>query len=154
VCGADLRGRLLRLPHLLAMYQMLAALAAARAGRIDLLAWEQPWRRPFRRPTRKAMVTVELSAYAALSWEDEAAEFLLVPDLATFPLRAHRQTLRWLIVLRQLVGTTFPALVVATTDPRRTAWTGQLDELARSRGDSPLNAWIVTWRELVQFQMS
>jgi hypothetical protein len=77
VCGADLRGRLLRLPHLLAMYQMLAALAAARAGRIDLLAWEQPWRRPFRRPTRKAMVTVELSAYAALSWEDEAAEFLL-----------------------------------------------------------------------------
>src|SRR5260370_137394 len=77
VRGLDLRGRLLRLPHLLALYQMLAALAAARPGRIDLLAWEQPWRRSFRRPSRKAMVTVQLPAYAALSWDGEAAEYLL-----------------------------------------------------------------------------
>ena len=73
--GLDLRSRLLRLPHLLALYQLLAALAAARPGRIDLLAWEQPWRRSFRRPTRKAMITVALPAYAALSWDDDAAEF-------------------------------------------------------------------------------
>jgi hypothetical protein len=146
--GPDLRTRLLRLPHLLALYQVLASLAAARPGRIDLLAWEQPWRRSFRRPTRKAPVTVELPAYAVLSWDGEAVEALLVPDLATFPLRARHQTLRELIALRQLVDTTFPTLVVATTDARRVAWTRLLDNVARSRGNIPLTGCVVTWREL------
>jgi hypothetical protein len=147
--GLDLRGRLLRLLHLLALYQLLAALAAARTGRIDLLAWEQPWRRSFCRPMRKAPVIVELPAYAALSWDGDAAECLLLPDLATFPLHPHRQTLRWLGALRQLVGTTFPTLIVATTQERRTAWTRLLDEVARARGCAPLTAHIVTWRELL-----
>ena len=71
-----------------------------------------------------------------------------MPDLATFPLRAHGQTFRWLVALRQLVGATFPTLVVATTDARQTAWTRLLDEVARSRGDAPLDACVVTWQAL------
>ncbi|HEU4927323.1 MAG TPA: replication-relaxation family protein, partial [Vicinamibacterales bacterium] len=146
--GLDLRRRLLRLLHLLALYQMLAALADVRAGRIDLLAWEQPWRRSFRLPMRKAPVTVNLPAYAVLSWDDDAAEYLLLPDLATFPLRAHGQTFRWLATLRRRVGSTFPTLVVATTDDRQMAWVRLLDEAARSRGCAPLGARIVTWQSL------
>jgi hypothetical protein len=146
--GPDLRGRLLRLPHLIARYQLLAAIAAAGPGQVDLLAWEQPWRRSFRRPMRKAPVTVALPAYAAMSWDDDAAEYLLLPDLATFPFRAHGQTFRWLAALRQLVGSTFPMLVVATTDARQAAWIRLLREAARSQGHAPLEACIVSWQAL------
>lgn len=79
--GPDLLTGLAGLPHLLATYRLLAALAGSRPGRPDLLAWERPWRRRYRRPTAKADVTVGLRAYAALAWDDEAAEYLLVPDL-------------------------------------------------------------------------
>lgn len=146
--GADLLARVLALPHLLALYQLLAALAAARRGQIDLLAWEQPWRQTFRRPNRRSPITVEIPGYAALSWDDEVAECFLVPDLATFTLRAHRQTLARLMVLRPLVGGAIPRLVVATTEARRTAWTRLIDDVARSQRDVPLMARVVTWQEL------
>jgi hypothetical protein len=146
--GPDLRRRLLRLPHLLALYQMLAALASARPGRIDLLAWEQPWRRAFHRPMRKTPITVEMPARAAMSWDDEAVECLLLPDLATIPLRAYHPALGELAALRSLVGDTFPAVLVATTDARQAAWLRLLDEAARSRHAAPLPAHVVTWREL------
>src|SRR5690348_15799238 len=48
--GADLLARMPGLAHLLATYQLLAALAAARDGRVDLLSWDQPWRRSFSWP--------------------------------------------------------------------------------------------------------
>jgi hypothetical protein len=146
--GADLRGRLRRIDHLVGLYQLLGALASARPGRIDLLAWEQPWRRWFRHPMRRSPVAVEVPACAALSWDDDAAEYLLLPDLATFPLRALHRTLGALISLRQSVGTSFPVLVIATTDDRGTAWIRLLDELARSRRAAPLAARVTTWREL------
>lgn len=144
--GSDRRERLLRLPHLVGLYQMIATLADALPGRIDLLAWEQPWRRSFRPPTRKAPVAVELPAYAALAWDDDATEYLLLPDLETFPLSPHRQTLGKLIVLRRLVSEVFPTLLVTTTDGRQTAWARLLDEAARAQGDLPLQSCVVTWR--------
>src|SRR5262249_49939973 len=74
------------LPHLRAGYELLAALAAGRPGRPDLLAWERPWRRRYRRATAKAPVTAVLPAYAALAWAglddeggEEAGTHLLVP---------------------------------------------------------------------------
>ena len=82
--GPDLEERVLVLPHLLAAYQLLVAVAGAGDGPAELLAWERPWRGRLRLPTRKAPVTVDLPAYAALRWGGRTAELILVPDLATF----------------------------------------------------------------------
>ena len=145
--GPDLLDRLLTLPHLLAAYQLLAALAGAPGERAELLAWEQPWRGRVRLPTRKAPVTVELPAYAALSWDGRTAELILVPDLANFPLRVYRPAIGVLQARRRVNGATPPMLLIATTDDRRSGWMRLLDEVARSRRGAPLDARIVTWRE-------
>ena len=146
--GPDLLDRLLGLPLLLAAYQLLAALAGAPGECAELLAWDQPWRGRIRLPTRKALVTVELPAYAALSWDGRTAELILVPDLATFPLRVYRPAIGHLQARRRISGGTLPMLLIATTDDRRSAWTRLLDDLARSRRGVPLDARIVTWLEL------
>ena len=146
--GADLLALLPGLPQLLATYELLAALAASRPGRPNLLAWERPWRRRYRRPTAKAPVTVTLPAYAALAWEDGAAPYLLLPDLATVPLHVWRTALDHLLVLRDLEGDV-PGLVIGTTDPGRAAgWRALLEETGRRRADAPLAACIATWDDL------
>ena len=71
-----------------------------------------------------------------------------MPDLATFPLRVYRPAIGHLQARRRISGATLPTLVIATTDDRRAAWTRLLDDLARSRRGAPLDARIVTWREL------
>ena len=146
--GPDLLDRLLSLPHLLAAYQLLAALAGTRGERAELLAWDQPWRGRIRLPTRKAPVTVELPAYAALTWHGRTAELILVPDLATFPLRVYRPAIGHLQARRRVSRATLPMLLIATTDDRRSAWTRLLDDLARSRRGAPLDVRIVTWMQL------
>ena len=99
----------------------------ARTGRIDLLAWEQPWRRTFSRPTRRSAIAVEVPAHAVLSWDDQAAALLLLPDLATSPLGIHRQMLARLLELRGMTRIPLPWLVVATTDARIGGWNRLLD---------------------------
>ena len=158
---ADLLGRLPGLPHLLAGYELLAALAACRPGRPDLLAWERPWRRRYRRATAKHPVAAALPAYAALAWdpptgEAEGAEgagaYLLLPDLATFPLRQYRPALDHLLALRALGapdGGPFPTLVVATRDAARAAaWEALLEEARRGRAEAPLAACVAVWGAL------
>ena len=146
--GTDLLDRLAGLPHVLALYDLLAALADSRTGRIDLLAWEQPWRRAFTRPTRRAPISVELPAHAVLSWGSQAASCLLVPDLATFPFHVHRHLVTQLLAMRQLTADAFPTLVVATTDARQAAWSHLLRDVARERGEAPLSGLVATWPEL------
>jgi hypothetical protein len=148
LCGPDLLALLPGLPHLLATYQLLVALAGVGSGQADLLAWENPWRRRIRRPTRKAAMTVELPAYVVLAWDDQAADFVLVPDLATFPLRVYRPPLEQVLASRRMSGGSTPALVVATTQARLCTWMRLLDDLARFRGDAPLLAHVTTWRDL------
>jgi len=146
--GTDLLARLACLPHVLAVYDLLAALADSRTGRIDLLAWEQPWRRTFTRPTRRAPVSVELPAHAVLSWGSQAASCLLVPDLANFPFHVHRHLLAQLLAMRHLTVDAFPTLVVATTDARQAAWHHLLRDVARERGEALLSGVVATWSEL------
>lgn len=146
--GADLLGRLARLPHVLAVYDLLAALADSRTGPVDLLAWEQPWRRAFTRPTRRAPISVELPAHAVLSWGSQAASCLLVPDLATHPLHVHRHLLAQLLAMRHLAVDAFPTLAVATIDARHAAWHHLLRDVARERGEAPLSGDVATWREV------
>ena len=73
---------------------------------------------------------------------------LLVPDLATFPLRVYRPALARLVALRALGGA-LPALVVATTDAGRArAWEQLVEETCRARAEAPLVARVVTWDAL------
>ncbi len=146
---ADLFALAPRLPHLLATYELLAALAASRPGLPNLLAWERPWRRRYQRPTAKAPATAALPAYAAFAWPDAAAACLLLPDLGTAPLRVHRPTLDHVLVLRGLHGGELPTLVVGTTDPgRAAAWRALLEEVRNARSEAPLAACVATWGRL------
>src|SRR4051794_34367812 len=112
--GDDLLALAPGLPHLLATYDLLAALVTSRPGPPDLLAWERPWRRRYQRPTAKAPVTAALPAYAAVAWGAAAGAGLLLPDLGTVPLRLHRAVLDHLLVLRRLRGGALPPLVIGT----------------------------------------
>jgi hypothetical protein len=159
--GADLLALLPGLPQLLAGYELLAALAAGGPGRPDLLAWERPWRRRYWRATAKAPVTAVLPAYAALAWDrpdaeetedaevGEAGAYLLVPDLATYPVRRFRPALDHLLALRVTGDADLPTLVVATSDAGRAeAWRDVLEEARRARAEAPLAACVATWGDL------
>ncbi len=147
--GSDLLGLLPDLPQLLAGYELLGLLAASRPGNPSLLAWERPWRRHSQRPTAKTPIAVTLPAAAALSWEEAAGAYLLLPDLVTFPVRAYRPALAQLLVLRGRYDGTLPPLVIATRHPGRiAAWNRLLEETSRARLEAPLRAYVATWAEL------
>lgn len=145
----DLLALLPGLPQLVALYDLLAALAASQPGRPNLLAWERPWRRRYLRPTAKAPVGITLPAYAAVAWQDEAGAYLLLPDLGGLPLHVYRPVLDHLLVLRGLVPADFPTLVVATADQSRVeAWKDLLEQARRVRTEQPLEACVATWDNL------
>jgi len=147
--GRDLLALLPGLPQLVAAYELLGALAAARPGRPDLLAWERPWRRRYQRPTAKAPVAIELPAYAAFAWEGACGAYLLLPDLGGAPLRLYRAALDHLLALRGVQGAELPALVVATGDQRRAAaWGDLIEAVRRARREARLAACVATWDEL------
>ncbi|MCC7370441.1 MAG: replication-relaxation family protein [Chloroflexi bacterium] len=145
--GSDLLGRLPGLPTLLASYHLLGALARAGPGWPRLLSWEQPCRRCFQRPTAKAPSRLELPAHASLAWDDQGASYLLIPDLGTSHLRIYRPMLHQLHALRRAVGDA-SRLVIATDSRRAGAWEALLEDIARSRRDAPLRAWIARWTTL------
>jgi DNA-binding MarR family transcriptional regulator len=147
VRGPDLLGRLPGLPTLLASHRLLGAIAMAGSGWPRLLAWEQPCRRQFRRPTAKAKSRLELPARAVLAWDDQRAAYLLVPDRGTSHLRAYRPMLYQLDALRRALGEP-SRLVIATPSRRAGAWRHLLEDVARSRRDTPLRAWIARWEAL------
>jgi hypothetical protein len=137
------------LPHLVSVYELLAALAAARPGCPDLLEWERPWRRRYHRASAKAAVHLKLPAYAALCWGDTAQEFLLLPDLATFPLREYETTVRRMAELRAREVDALPVLVVGTTDNRRaSAWNRLVDEVCRAQREARLAVRVARWSSL------
>ena len=77
--GPDLQDRVLALPHLLAAYQLLAAVAGAAVSVPSFSPGSSRGEggfdfRPARRP-----VTVDLPAYAALRWGGRTTELILVP---------------------------------------------------------------------------
>ena len=146
--GTDLADRLRGLPQLLALYELLVSVAASKGGRIDLLTWEQPWRRTFSRPMRRSSLAVEMPAHAIISWDNHAAAFLLLPDLAASPLDVHRQTLAHLLAFRQQAAEPTPLVVIATTAARQHAWLRLLDGVARTQSAAPLAARVMTWPEL------
>lgn len=149
--GGDLRAALDRLPSLLALYRLLAALAASRAGRPDLRAWARPWRATYPRLRAKRAGHVRLPGYAALAWgEQQTAAYLLLPDLGSVPLRASRRTIGQLLAYRAAPGeATLPPLLIVTASGRRAAaWTALLDEVSAARREAVLAAHVVTWERL------
>jgi len=144
---ADLASRLSGLPQLLAAYEILGALATSQPGRPDLLAWERPWHRRVWTRLAKAPRSVRFPAYAALAWDGQAGEFILVPDLATIPLRFYVAAIRGLFLLRA-TASRVPIVIVATTGhERKTAWGELLEDVRQERAEAPLTASILTWTE-------
>lgn len=142
----DLLARLADLPHLLASYQMLAALAAAENTWPTLLAWWRPCRYRFDRQTARAPIRVRVPASAVLAWKDEGAQYLMVPDLVTYPGYHYRPMLNSLVALRLHNRGGLPALLIATWRPNYWRWI--LHETARSQQDRPLFAGVAFWESL------
>lgn len=145
----DLLKRIEGLPQVVASYQLLGAVAASRAGRPTLLAWQRPWRGQYYRPSDKNPVRVRLPAYAALSWNGQCGEYLLVPDRGMFAPRLYRHTVAHLLMLRHLQDGNLPPLVISTTHSGRVrAWEKLLDKATERRLDAPLVALVVVWEDL------
>lgn len=147
--GADLLRLVPSLPDLLATYELLGALANSRPGRPRLLAWERPWRRSYLHPMRKTPASVALPAWAALSWDDGAGSYLLLPDRGIVPPRLYRAPLNHLVSLRRFHTGDLPVLIVATTSRERVrAWGALLHEVTRAHREAPLPAHISRWHDL------
>ncbi|MFN8472759.1 MAG: replication-relaxation family protein [Anaerolineae bacterium] len=145
----DLLGQIEGLPQLVATYRLLGGVAASRPGQPTLLAWRRPWRGQYYRPSDKDAVRVRLPAYAAVTWNGESREHLLIPDLGTFPPRLYARALAHLLVLRQLQEGNLPRLVIATTHAKRVGvWEKLLDNAAEKRLDERFAAWVATWEDL------
>ncbi len=149
VRGEDLLDLAPGLPHLVAAYELLGALAASQAGTPNLLAWERPWRRRYRPVGVKSVRRVEVPAYTALTWGDSSRAYLLVPDLGLFPLVAYRRLPLGLVALRQKYRAAVPPLLVAAPHAGRAdGWQWLLEDVSRRRREGVLPAVIATWEQV------
>lgn len=147
--GGDLKALADRLPGLLALYELVAALTAARPGRPELMAWARPWRATFPRPRAQRDGHIRLPAGIALRWGDETSTFLLLPDLGTAPVRSFRRLVGQLLACRANLGAALPPLLIVTGGRRRSAaWATLLDEAATGRREAGTGARIATWERL------
>lgn len=141
-----LLGLLPDMAHLSALYALLAATCRCGTGAPRLQAWERPWRTRFRPRRARAEVGLSLPGYAHLAWDEGSLELLLLPDLATYPLRAQRLTLTRLAQWGVVSPGPLPTLLIATTDPERAAaWAAMVADARRARGAGPFHVLIVTW---------
>lgn len=144
-----LLGSLPGLAHLNALYALLAASCRLGEGAPRLVAWERPWRARFRPRLARAEVGVSLPGYARLIWGEDELELLLLPDLATYPVRAQRLKLLRLAQLGVVSPGQLPTLLIATTDAERAAaWRALVGEAYRVRGAGPLPMLVVEWAAL------
>ena len=100
----DLLARLPSILPLLAAYELLATVAASQEGEVRLLAWICPWRVRFRRLSTRMTHRVAIPAYAALAREDGCGEYLLLPDLASFPFAVYQRMLAHLALWQLAIG--------------------------------------------------
>lgn len=144
----DLLRRLPRLAHDLALYRLLAAVAASGSEPPTLVSWQTPWRLSYRRKSEN-FVTVQAPAWACLRWGEARGEYLLIADVGGFPLRRYWRLLRALVEWRHVEGGVLPLVVVGTvSEGRATAWRHLLVEAGRAQRDSPLDGHVVTWAQV------
>lgn len=143
----DLQRRLRGLRQLCAVYAMLGAVARSDQGWPRLKVWEQPYRRNVHVPTTKSRIALEIPACALLGWDDRVCAYLLQPDLGTSDLRAFRPMLHRLHRVRGVMGG-LPLLVIAAPRRRYDAWDDLVRDIASSRRDTPIAAWIARWESL------
>lgn len=147
--ATDLAALLLRLPQVLACYELLSALTTAQQGPLVLSAWELPYRRTVQRPNAVTPLRIDMPAYVAFQNGEEMRSLLFYPDLAMVPLRAERSRLSRLIMARSVKPETVPLLIIATSPEQRAqAWQALLDEVARQHSVTPSPAHVVTWNAL------
>src|SRR5712692_8442123 len=137
----------LQLPHLMAVYRLLAVVAGAWPDPKQLLAWQRPWRRRFLVAGNTFPTSVMVPAYAALgSTGGPSGSYLFLPDQAGVPLAAYRGTIVALLRLGAAEERRLPLPVVATTTAGRShAWRKLLEEVSSALGEGPLASCIQTW---------
>ena len=146
---AQIAARIPGMAQLGACYELLAALARSRSQRVRILNWQAPWHARVERPTAKAPVWVRLPAFAGLTWMNgDGAEYLLLPDLGTQPLRAYRDRLDNLLLLRARLEGRLPALIVATEPARVEPWRDLLHQSAIRRHEALLDSYVTTWSDV------
>ncbi|MFN8472485.1 MAG: replication-relaxation family protein [Anaerolineae bacterium] len=144
----ELLRQLPRLPHDLALYRLLAALAASGSEPPTLAGWQAPRGLSYQRRS-EAVVTVRAPAWACLRWGKVELACLLIADLGGFPLRRYRGLLACLVEWRHVQGGVLPLLVVGTvSDGRAVTWRQLLVEVGRSQRDSPVEGCVVTWAQV------
>ena len=144
----DLLRRLPRLPHDLALYRLLAAVAAAGPELPTLVGWQAPWHLSYARRS-ETVVTVQAPARACLLWGEARGEYLLIADVGGVPLRRYQRLLRGLVEWRHVQGGALPLLVVGTvSEGRAVAWRQLLIEAGQAQRDSPLAGRVVTWAQV------
>ncbi|MCW5848972.1 MAG: replication-relaxation family protein [Anaerolineae bacterium] len=147
--GQDLLDLFPGLPHLVACYELLSALAASQAGQPDLLAWERPWRRRYRPGTAKSLSRVEVPAYAAFAWGALSAEYLLIPDLGLVALNTYRPLLNRLLAWRRAQAGRLPPLLVAAPHAGRVeGWRWLLKDVSRGQREAVLTVVVTTWDQV------
>src|SRR5579875_1429088 len=147
--AADLAVLLVRLPQVLACYEMLTAVTVVQPGPLVLSAWEFPYRRTIQRPNTLTPLRIDMPASVAFRNGEEMCSLILYPDLGTIPLRVERLRLSQLIRAQSINPESVPPLIVATsTEQRAHAWQELLDELAWQHSITPLPAQVVTWNAL------
>ncbi len=145
----DLLARLPSILPLLAAYELLATVAASQEGEVRLLAWICPWRVRFRRLSTRMTHRVAIPAYAALAREDGCGEYLLLPDLASFPFAVYQRMLAHLALWQLASGLALPPLVIAAPSPARASlWHEATVAASRRCPASPLTAAITFWASL------
>ncbi len=146
----DLLRRLPRLPHDLALYRLLAAVAASEPNTPTLLGWQAPWQLSSQRRSA-TIVTVRASAWACLRWGKVANDYILIADLGGFPLRRYWRLLQGLVEWRHVQGGVLPLLVVGTvSEGRASAWRQLLVEAGRAQRDSAVECCVVTCAQVEQ----
>ena len=139
----DLLARLPDILPLLAAYEILATVAASRPGGATLLAWIYPWRVRFRRLNTRMTHRVAVPAYAALARKDGCGEYLLLPDLASFPFAVYRRMSDHLALWQVASRLAVPPLVIATPSTERASlWYEALATASRRCPASPLTTAI------------
>lgn len=153
---ADLR----RLPALLALYDLVAGLAAAGPGIPQIQAWTQPWRGTWEERRRGRAVSQRLPAGVTIAWQDgnacdegerdpedaagtaPTASYVLLPDLGVLPPRARRAGIRRFLAYHAASrphrqsggGQEPPVLVIAADAGRVPAWEVLLDATVTPQG--------------------
>jgi hypothetical protein len=137
-----------QLPAVLSVYELLALLAACRAGwKARVLSWHGPWGST----GSTCWAGGVRLPHCVLEWQSDREQtllgkYVLVADAGALPPLALRSRLARLAQMQPSTGRPAPVVAIATTSHRRAeAWSAVLASVANARRGGFLESCIDTW---------